>query len=165
MEDIDFLPTHKAPSVNDSLAEYYKHFKTLLTPHLTDLFNHISRTGTFPVEMLQAMITAVPKPGKDMTSPTNFHPISLLNADIEIYAKSLVRRLFRYLPQLIESDQVGFVEDRQAPDGTRRLIHLLHKMGELTEPSLLLSLDAEKVFDRVHWLYLQSTLRKFSIMG
>lgn len=57
------------------------------------LFNKAIPSASFPEEMLQAVIVALPKPGKKPDTPQNFRPISLLNNDLKIYAKILAIRL------------------------------------------------------------------------
>lgn len=115
--------------------------------------------------MLQAIITTIHKSGKTSDSPANFRPISLLNNDLKFFSKILANRLNQILPSLIHSDQVGFLKHRQTRDGTRCLLDLIQLATSSAEDSALLSLDAEKAFDRVQWLYLQKVLTKFGFSG
>lgn len=69
------------------------------------------------------------------------------------------------IPSLVHPDQVGFVKGRQAPDATRRLMNLIGKADLCRTTSLLFSFDAEKVFDRDHWGFLEATLHMFRIQG
>lgn len=115
---ISSLPHGKAPGPDGFLAEYYKSFSTILTPYLCHTFNAAVSSGEFPSEMLSANIITLPKPGKEPVSPQNFHPISLLNTDLKVYAKLVAQRLAPFMPNIIHPDQVGFTVGRQAPDGT-----------------------------------------------
>lgn len=92
------------------------------------LFNRAISSTSFPEEMLQAIIVALPKPGK-----------------------FLANRLAEITPHLIKADQVGFVKGQQAPDGTRRMYNLIKIAETHKVPTVFLTLDAEKAFDRVHW--------------
>lgn len=65
-----------------------------------------------------------------------------------MYAKILATQLSKYATLLVHKDQVGFVSRRQASNGTRRIVDLIQQAKQHNTPSLLLSLDAEKVFDR-----------------
>lgn len=88
------------------------------------MVNQAASTASFPVEMLRVVIVTIRKPDKDLTVTSNFRPISLLNVDVKIYAKVLANRLFTLLPTRVHHNQVGFIRDRQAPDGTRGLLNL-----------------------------------------
>lgn len=111
------------------------------------------------------MITTIHKPGKSPHDPANYRPISLFNTDLKLYSKLLATRLATYMPTLVQTDQVGFIHSRQASDGTCRFIDMIHWAEHYQMPSLLISLDAEKAFDRVNWLYLDLVLQKFGIHG
>lgn len=117
-----------------------------------------------PAEIWQAVVVTIPKPDKDASDRSNYRPISLLNTELKNFAKALATRIL-HLQTLIHPGQVGFVGGRQAFDGTHRVLHLLHKMETSWMPSLLLSLDAEKAFYRVHWGYLRATLSRFGFLG
>lgn len=69
------------------------------------------------------------------------------------------------MPRLIHKDQVGFIQGRQAGDNTRRTIDLLEIIHKQKQPMLLLSLDAEKAFDRLSWPFLFALLRHLDLSG
>lgn len=157
------LPNGKSPGPDGLPTEYYKTFKHTLSPHLLSLFQEAASSGSFPKEMLMAHV--VTKPGKPLHSPSNFHPISLLNVDVKVYAKLLASRIQAVLPSLIKCNQSGLIKGRQPSDATRRMINLIHHASASRTPSLLLSIHAEKAFDRVHWGYVRATLHKFYFQG
>lgn len=159
------LPRNKAPGPDGYSSEYYQLLSPIRTSHLLPVFESATTTAKFPPEMLTATIITLPKPGKEPNLPQNFQPISLLNVDVKFHAKLIANRLSRILPNLINYDQVGFVMGRQTTDATRRMLNLLHLVEENKEPSLLLALDAEKAFDRVHWGYLSKVMDKFGLVG
>lgn len=159
------LPKNKTQGADGLSGEYYMAFKETLVPYLTNMFNHLANSNSFPKELLEAIIITIPKQGKDPSSPLNYRPISLLNSDLKIYAKILANRLVNITPQLIGPDQVGFTKGRQAPDSTRRILNIIDQIHTDRTPSLLLALDAEKAFDRMHWIYISKTLDKFGFQG
>lgn len=122
-------------------------------------------SASFPSEMLTATIVILPKPGKEPVSPENFSPILLLIVDLKIYAKLIANRIACNLTSLIKQDQVGFVLGWQAPDATRRILNLIHHVETTGEPSLRLTLDAEKAFNRIHWGYMSQVLNTSGFTG
>uniref|UniRef100_A0A8C5QA48 Reverse transcriptase domain-containing protein n=1 Tax=Leptobrachium leishanense TaxID=445787 RepID=A0A8C5QA48_9ANUR len=155
------LPKNKAPGPDGFSNLYYQTFADILIPTLTKLFNHIKSTGVIPPEMLQATIVTLPKPGKPPTSCANFRPISLLNVDAKLYAKLLASRMAPLLPLLISAEQTGFVAGRQTCDNTRRFYNIIDIAYRTNTTGLLLALDAEKAFDRLHWGYMRKALEVF----
>lgn len=92
------------------------------------------------------------KKGKDPEDCASYRPISLLNADVKILAKVLARRLEDTLPSIIDTDQTGFVKNHHSFFNVRRLLNILHSPNN-SVPECVVSLDAEKAFDRVEWKY------------
>lgn len=101
---IPSLPSRKAPGPHGLMGEYFKQFSNHLLPQLTKLFNNAASSSMFAKESLAALIITLTKPGKEPTSPQNFHPISLLNLDLKIYAITIARRLMIIMPDLIHKD-------------------------------------------------------------
>uniref|UniRef100_A0A8C5PPU1 Reverse transcriptase domain-containing protein n=1 Tax=Leptobrachium leishanense TaxID=445787 RepID=A0A8C5PPU1_9ANUR len=153
------LSQQSAPGPDGFTNLYYRKFASFLTPILTVLFNHIKLSGEIPSEMLVATVVTIPKPGKPSSCCENYRLISLLNVDIKHYSKLLASRIGPLLPSLIQLDQTGFVQGRQTCDNTRRFFNIIDLAHRTNEPGLLLSLDAEKAFDCVH--YMHQTLAAF----
>lgn len=72
-------------------------------------------------------------------------------------------RLESILPKLVKPDQTGFVKSRYVTDNIRRLLNVINFVQSEGHPALVLSLDAEKAFDRVEWDFLFATLGKFNL--
>lgn len=75
-------------------------------------------------------------------------------------SKVLAKRLENVVPDVVSPDQTGFVQGRHSYSNLRKLLKIVHSAGSKC-PEVVISLDAEKAFDRVEWLYLFFTLRKF----
>lgn len=83
----------------------------------------------------------------------DYRPISLLNTDLKIFTKILAPRLAPEMPSIINYDQVGFVQGREARDSVTRVLNLLRLAQIRSIPHMLLSTDAKKTFDRVSWTF------------
>lgn len=129
-----------------------------LGPLLLDMFNFSIASGGFSSNLNIAVITAIPIKDKQPTECSSYRPLSLLNCDVKLYAKVLATRLEHLLPDLVHNDQTGFIKSRLASDNIRRVLHIIDMASIAQNQSAVVSLDAEKAFDRLEWSYLWSTL-------
>lgn len=125
------------------------------------MFNDSLSRGSLPQTLTEASITLLLKRGKDSTEYGSYRPISLLNCDVKILAKVLTLRLETTLHDVISADQTGFISGRHSFTNIRRLLNIIHSPGSSEVPEMVISLDAEKAFDRVEWGFLFRCLEKF----
>lgn len=111
--------------------------------------------------MLGASVSVIPKPGKDKQQCASYRPISLLNINFKLFTWVLASRLSPLMPGLIDPDQAGFVPGRQCSDNTKHVLLIIGKAQRFVMERLILSMDAETVFDRVNWKFLKTTLQHF----
>lgn len=95
----------KSPGPDGLTVGNYKSFPDLLLPHLIKAFNNLSPTNTASKDILEAHITLIPKSGKDDKLVSNYHPISLLNVDVKLYAKAIANHLLPLIPNLITTSR------------------------------------------------------------
>lgn len=156
------LQSGKSPGIDGYTVEFYKKFQQHLIGPLMEMYAYIIDKGELPPTLQEALISLICKPEKDPTLPSSYRPISLLNIDLKLIAKVIALRLDKYLPSLINKDQTGFIRNRNSTNNLRRLFHIISEAKQSEEPAVVVSLDAEKAFDRVEWVYLFKVLEHFN---
>lgn len=162
-EAINTLQNNKAPGPDGLTPEFYKTLCDLLISPLLNMLSYSFKSGVLPNTMMDANISLILKKGKPADDCASYRPIALLDVDRKLLAKILARRLEGILPDIIVVDQTGFILGRNSSNNVRRLLNLIQLSSESKDKSLVISLDAEKAFDRIEWPYLLGVLSKFNL--
>ncbi|KAG7519086.1 hypothetical protein JOB18_000893 [Solea senegalensis] len=77
-----------------------------------------------------------------------------ISQSLKEVTERVAQRLEKVLPNIINVDQSGFVVGRNSCNNIRRLLNVIQLSHQQKLPSMVMSLDAEKAFDRVEWPFL-----------
>lgn len=151
--------TGKSPGPDGLTAKLYKLIKEEVGPQLQEIMNLIMIKREMPSSWNLAVITLIPKENAAPMSIKNYRPISLLNLDYKVFAKTLANRLQGYLTSYIKEEQMGFLLGRHLKDNIRTLLNIIEYYDKHPEKEIgLVFLDAEKTFNNLVWNFMMQML-------
>ena len=104
-KSLQLFESNKSPG-NDGLAvEFYRAFWHILGNLMVDSLNCSYDFGELSNSQKQAIITLIEKRDKDKRYLSNWRPISLINVDVKIGSRAIVKRLENVLPSIIHYNQ------------------------------------------------------------
>lgn len=115
-------------------------------PQLQRLFTECIKLNRVPESWLAARVVIIPKYS---LYPQDYRPISLLNLDYNILMTILAHKLNGILGCYIHRDQAVFLKHQHMQEKTRLLTNIIEWVKNSGDPTLLFSLNADKVFDRL----------------
>ena len=149
LEALKDMGTEKTPGTDGLQAKFYKVFWKDISAILFRALNYAYETGQLSVTQRRGIIKLIPKKDAEPFFIKNWRPLTLLNCDYKIAAKSIANRLKPSLPNLINNDQTGFIKGRFIGENIRLIDSDICYAKEKNIPGLLLFLDFEKAFDTI----------------
>ena len=133
------METGKTPGSNGLPAEFYKVFWKDISKPLIKALNFSYDTGCLSITQKRGIIIKlIPKKDTEPHYIKNWRPLTLVNCDYKLAAKSIANRLKNVLPSIISYDQTGFIKDRFIGKNIRLIDSVIRFAKERNIPGLLL---------------------------
>ena len=155
------LKIGKSPDIDGITAEHYKHASTELLPIIVHILNTIVEQLDIPQLLKSGILIPVLKKNKDRRNPSNYRGIavtkilqSILKGRIDKKIEVIQNPLQRGFTEAVSSLLAAFITSEVVLNGL-----------EDNENVLLVTLDAEKAFDKLNHEILFNKLYHYGIVG
>jgi len=145
------LKNKKAPGEDLLDNKTLKILSTKALLFIVLLFNSVLRLSHYPSSWKSAIITMIPKPGKQPTEVDAYRPISLLPALGKMMERAILDRILglESVSRAIPKWQFGFRKSHGTPEQLHRVVNFALEAMESKMYTVAVFMDIQQAFDRV----------------
>ena len=154
---------NKKTSLNNIPIFILKKISHVISPLLSDIFNHSINAGLFPDKLKKGRVIPLHKEGA-MNDISNYRPITTLSVFSKIFEKLVHKRMTSFISRynLIKPNQFGFQKNKCTSDAILEFMENVYDSFNDNKHYLAIFLDFSKAFDTISHEIL---LRKIEHMG
>ncbi|CAC5405766.1 unnamed protein product [Mytilus coruscus] len=159
------LKAGKAPDEDGISAEHYKYGMDELTPFIVHLLNLILTYLDVTIFLKTGILTPILKKEKDKTLPSSYRGITVTKTFAKILQSILKDRVDSVFNNIQNSLQRGFTEGVSSLCAAFLTSEAIEESKKLKILMILITLDAEKAFDKLNHEILFNKLYHYGIKG
>ena len=155
------LKNNKSAGIDNIKAEMLKHAPEIIAHEIASILNETAKTGNYPSEIVEGVITALQKPGKQKGPIENLRAITLLSMLRKILAICIRKRIIERIDNEIPPSQASYRLGRSTTEHVfAAKIMAERSITSTDQTTYLLMLDMSKAFDTVDRSILLEDLSK-----
>ena len=159
------LKSGKAPDEDGISAEHYKYGIEELVPFIIHVLNNVIEHLDIPTFLKSGILTPILKKEKDKTNPANYRGITVTKIFAKILQSILKERVDKYVDDIQNALQRGFSEGVSSLCAAFIASETIEESKKLKLLLILITLDAEKAFDKLNHEILFNKLYHYGIKG
>ena len=141
----------KALSPDGFPVYFFQQYRYIIKAEILDAVHFFFQFGNLPDSWTKTFITLISKKSNPKIF-NDYHPINLCNTVYKIIAKILTNRLKLILPHLISLEQGTLILNQNITENLLLAQEIMHSLvtAPRSKALMMLNLDMEKAYDRVH---------------
>ena len=160
------LPKNKSPGPDGFTGEFYQTFREELMPSPSKLFQKNCKERNTSKLILRG------HHHPDIKTRQRQHKERKIKANItnehrcKNPQQNLINRIQQHIKKLIHHDQVGFILGMQGFFNIIKPINVINHINKLKDKNhIIISIDAEKAFDKIHYSFMFKIPQKMGTEG